>query len=128
MKMVKDWLDNHSKRLFVILLAITLLCYAAMGVVESNFLSVKYELKNYSLADLAEMIEENNASAGKNIEISFTATDAAKMDVLVMKPKNASAEHPVPLILACHGSNDRYARLPDGLYGNDPERVWRAAF
>lgn len=106
MKRIKFWLDNYSKRLFLILLAVALLCYACMWLIESNFASVQYDKQNFSLTELSEVIKENNSAYGKDIEISFTPTTTTNITIMTMKPSNASEETPVPLIVACHGSND----------------------
>lgn len=106
MKNIARWLDHYSKRLCCILLAVCLVCFACMGLVESNFGKVSRHKDSYSLAELAEQIQENNTTYGKDVEVSFTPAANTRITIMTMKPSNASDTTPVPTVIACHGSND----------------------
>ena len=106
MRQVKKWLDNYAGRLFIILLAVVLLCYACLWAIESGFGRTKYDRHTWNLTELTQIIEENNIAYGKEVDISFDASPIANITIMTMRPANASEENPVPLIVACHGSNN----------------------
>lgn len=98
---------NIKKRTKVWLAAALILCLiSAIGVsfVQSNFGSTSVSTYSMTLTEIADAIRANNAAYGKNVEISFTESETAKMQFKLLVPKNATQENPVPAIVTCHGS------------------------
>jgi len=91
---------------------IWLICLFCAVLVFSLFSSLvqdsfgKVNVTNYNnltLSEVAYKIDENNKESGKDIAITFTKSDTARMTYKVLQPKTATSTNKAPAIVIMHG-------------------------
>jgi pimeloyl-ACP methyl ester carboxylesterase len=73
------------------------------SIIQSNFGRTKVTNSFMSLSQIAEAIKANNASYGRNIEVTFSASAKISISFKLFVPQNATAENPAPAIVAMPG-------------------------
>ena len=98
---------KNEKRISITLLIVALcLCLLSMigtAFVQSGFGQIEVTHFNGTLAELSSMIEKNNATNGKNVQIHFQPDAQYQFHFMMLKPKSISSETPVPAIICAHG-------------------------
>lgn len=94
---------KSAKILLCIALALCLISMIGTACMQGNW--GKTDVKTYyvSTSEIADMIRENNAISGKDIQIHFSENKTATMSFMTLIPENATAENPVPAVICAHG-------------------------
>ena len=91
----------------VLLIALGCMLVSMLGtwVLATDFFTAKETVYNVTMAELAAMIDENNAAYGKDIPVDFTRDPNYwyNFSFIVYKPENATPENPAPLVVCSHG-------------------------
>ena len=95
----------------VLLIALGCMLVSMLGtwVLATDFFTAKETVYNVTMAELAAMIDENNAAYGKDIPVDFTRDPNYwyNFSFIVYKPENATPENPAPLVVCSHGGSSR---------------------
>ena len=95
----------------VLLIALGCMLVSMLGtwVLATDFFTAKETVYNVTMAELAAMIDENNAAYGKDIPVDFTRDPNYwyNFSFIVYKPENATPENPAPLVGCSHGGSSR---------------------
>lgn len=95
-----------KKKAVIALIISLLLCFVSMigtSLVQSDFGKINVTSLTGTLADLSEMIDENNIQSGKNIQIHFEPNAQYQFHFMMLKPNSATSASPVPAIICAHG-------------------------
>lgn len=95
----------------VLLIALGCMLVSTLGtfLLATDFFTAKEEVYNVTMAELAGMIDQNNATYGKDIQVHFTRNSNYwyNLSFIVYKPRNATPENPAPLVVCSHGGSSR---------------------
>lgn len=96
---------KHKKSLILLAISLGVCFISALGssLVQNSFGGVGVKEYVMTYQQLSDEIKANNKANGKNINVSFKPSQAAQIGFMVLMPGNASASHPVPCIVTCHG-------------------------
>lgn len=110
MKKIIEKLKKRTART-VLCIALGCMIISMLGtwILATDFWTVKEEVYNVTLAELADMIDQNNAAYGKNIPVDFSRNSYNwyNFSFIIYKPQNATAENPAPLVVCSHGGSSR---------------------
>ncbi len=102
---IKNYINKHKKSF--IMLAVSLIvcfvCAIGASLAQNSFGKVKVKEYVMTYQQLSDQIKANNTKYGKNIDVTFQASTSAQMGFMVLMPKSASENNPVPCIITCHG-------------------------
>lgn len=92
------------------------LCFVSMigtSCMQTNWGKNDVSVFTGTLSDVAGMIRDNNAAAGKDIQVTFTEDTASSFSFMTIIPENATADNPVPAVVCCHGgANTKEMQMP----------------
>lgn len=95
----------------VLFIALGCMLVSMLGtwMLATDFFTAKEKVYNVTMAELAEMIDANNAAYGKDTPVDFTrnANHWYNFSFIVYTPKNATPETPAPLVVCSHGGSSR---------------------
>lgn len=99
MKQIK----KSTKIVLCIALALCLISMIGSSCMQSNWGKTDVSVFTGSLTEVADIIRENNAAYGKNIQVTFTESTRANISFITLIPENASDDNPVPAVVCVHG-------------------------
>lgn len=101
-------MQGKKKYRLVILIAVAMMLVSMVGTafMESNLGSAKRTEYNVTLAELAAMIQQNNAKTGRDIQIHFGQNKISNFHFRLFVPENATADNPAPGIVCSHGGTN----------------------
>ena len=102
MKQVK----KSTKIVLCIALALCLISMIGSSCMQSNWSKTDVSVFTGSLTEVADIIRENNAAYGKNIQVTFTESKTAQFCFTTLIPENASVDNPVPAVVCVHGGSN----------------------
>ena len=103
---------SKSKLVLIIAVALMLISMVGTACMQGNWGKTQVKTYYVSLNELQDMIRENNAETGKDIQITFSGSDA-QLSFMTLIPKTATAEHPAPAIICAHGgANTKEMQMP----------------
>lgn len=76
------------------------------SLVKTNGYTVDVTNYQMTLTDLSEKMAENLAENGRDIDVLFTLNDTYNYSFSTFIPKNATKDHPAPVVIGCHGYNN----------------------
>jgi len=102
---IKNYIHNHKKSfiMLTVSLVVCLVCALGASLTQNSFGKVKVKEYVMTYQQLSDQIKANNTKNGKNIDVTFLTSASAQMGFMVLLPKNASKDNPVPCIITCHG-------------------------
>ena len=105
-----------KKRTMVVLCIALAMCIISMlgsWQMQAGWGNNKVTTFTGTLSDLAGMIDKNNASTGKNIQVTFTKNAVYNFSFMTLVPSNATRSNPVPAVVCSHGwSNTKEMQMP----------------
>lgn len=108
-KITNKFKKATAKTVLFIALGCMLVSMLGTWLLATDFLSAEEKAYNVTMAELADMIDENNAAYGKNVPVDFSRNpyNWYNFSFIVYKPRNATPENPAPLVVCSHGGSSR---------------------
>lgn len=105
--------ETKKRKLSKLTIAVIVVCAALLlsmvgtALTRTSFLTVKEIRFRGTMAELNEMIVENNKATGREVKPLFTTTDKkAQFNMTTYIPKNATKDKPAPVVVATHGNQN----------------------